>query len=61
MFMKDLLSSASKLVFILIAVAASTGFFLGLLSEDNFMILATGAFAFFFSYKGNEEKEYAGK
>ena len=59
--MKDLLSSASKLVFILIAVAASIGFFMGLLSEDNFMILATGAFAFFFSYKGNEGAEYAGK
>lgn len=60
--MKDLLTSAAKLVFILIALTASIGFFLGMLSEDNFMILATGAFAFFFSYKGSSDtKTYAGK
>lgn len=59
--MKELLTSPAKIVFILIAVAASAGFFLGMLSEDNFMILATAAFAFFFSYKGAENKEFAGK
>lgn len=59
--MKDMLSSAAKLVFIMLAIAASIGFFAGILSEDNFMILAAGAFSFFFSYKGSNEEPYAGK
>lgn len=33
------------------ATSASLGFFLGVLSENNFMILAGGAFAFYFSNK----------
>lgn len=59
--MKDILSSAAKLVFILLAIAASIGFFSGILSEDSFMILAVSAFSFFFSFKGNNEEPYAGK
>jgi hypothetical protein len=59
--MKELFTSPAKIVFILLAVASSAGFFLGILSEENFMILAAGAFSFFFSYKGNESKDYAGK
>jgi len=49
--MKQILSSASKIVFILMAVAACVAFFLGRLNEGNFMILAGGAFAFYFSNK----------
>ncbi len=59
--MKELFTSPAKLVFILLAVAASVGFFSGILSEDNFMILAAGAFSFFFSYKGDSSKDHAGK
>lgn len=59
--MKDMLSSAAKLVFIMLALAAAIGFFAGILSEDNFMILAAGAFSFFFSYKGANDEPYAGK
>lgn len=58
-----LLESAAKIVFIMIALAACIGLFLGMISEDNFMILATGAFAFFFSYKSDNKDNlpYNGK
>lgn len=41
--------SASRLVFVLIAVGATVGLFTGHISENNFMLLATGAFSFYFS------------
>lgn len=59
--MSNILTSASKIVFLLVALTACAGFFLGTLSENNFMILAGGAFAFYFSHKGDAEKPYAGK
>jgi len=59
--MTKLLSSASKIVFILLAVAAVVGFFMGKLDEGNFMILTGSAFAFYFAHKGDTEKPYAGK
>lgn len=59
--MKNILGSASKLVFLLITLSACVGFFLGLLSQDNFMLLATACFAFYFSNKGTPENDYLGK
>lgn len=57
-----LLSSASKLVFILLALAAVVGFCIGRLNEANFMLLAGGAFTFYFANKGDGGKTpYAGK
>lgn len=56
----EILKSASKIVFLLMAIGAIVGFFLGRLSEGNFMILAGGAFAFYFSNKG-ETAPFAGK
>lgn len=44
-----LFESASKIVFIMIAFTACLGFSLGILPVDQFMLLATGAFAFYFS------------
>lgn len=41
--------SASKVVFILIALTACIALFIGKLTSDNFMMLATGAFAFYFT------------
>lgn len=41
--------SASKTVFILLAVGATVGLFTGHVNENNFMLLATGAFAFYFA------------
>ena len=54
--MQNILKSASKLVFVLMAVGALVGFFLGRLSEGNFMILCGGAFTFYFAAKGETGK-----
>lgn len=56
-----ILKSASKLVFILMAVASCVGFFLKLLSPEQFMVLSSMAFAFYFSNKGETQKPFAGK
>lgn len=45
----------------MVALAACLGFFSGRLSENNFMILAGGAFVFYFSHKGEKNEPYAGK
>lgn len=59
--MTELFKSASKIVFILLALTACVGFVLKLLPVDQFMLLATGAFAFYFSNKGDTTKDFAGK
>lgn len=41
------------MVFLLLAVGATVGLFTGHISEENFMLLATSAFAFYFSNKGD--------
>lgn len=41
------------MVFLLIAITACAGFLIGKLPTDQFMLLATGAFAFYFSNKGS--------
>lgn len=46
-----ILNSASKTVFVLVALSACIALFTGNLTPDNFMVLATGAFAFYFSNK----------
>jgi len=57
-----ILKSASKLVFLMVALTACGGFLIGRLPVDNFMILATGAFAFYFSNKGDTNNpQYLGK
>lgn len=57
----ELLKSASKLVFTLIALTACVGFLLGKLPTESFMILATGAFSFYFSAKGDNSQPFLGK
>lgn len=57
----EILKSASKLVFLLIAITSCLGFLFGILPTDQFMILATGAFAFYFSNKGDQAQKYLGK
>jgi putative solute:sodium symporter small subunit len=59
--MSRILSSASKLVFVLLAVSACVGFFVGKLEAKDFMVLAGMAFAFYFSNKGETNAPYAGK
>ena len=44
------------------AITASIGFFLGMLSAELFMVLASATFAFYFSNKGSANGEpYLGK
>lgn len=66
--MTNIITSASKIVFILMAIAGCAGFFTGHLSENNFMILAGAAFSFYFANKGEttpnrdgDVPPYAGK
>jgi len=61
--MNNLLKSASKLVFIILTITACSGFFLGILESQDFMVLAVGAFTFYFSNKGDAGKDipYLGK
>ena len=61
--MSELIKSASKVVFILLAITACAGFFLGKLESKDFMVLAISAFTFYFSNKGsgNPTDAYLGK
>lgn len=56
-----LLSSASKLVFLILALSACIGFFLWLLEAKDFMLLCTWAFTFYFSNKGTPQDDFLGK
>lgn len=47
-----ILQSASRIVFLLLTVTACAGFLLGKLPVDQFMLLSMGAYAFYFSNKG---------
>lgn len=57
----EILKSASKVVFLLMAVAACVAFFMGKLDQNNFMILCGGAFTFYFANKGSTVEPFAGK
>lgn len=57
----EVLKSASKIVFLLLAASACIGFFYGILESKDFMVLAGMAFTFYFSHKGDASQPYAGK
>ncbi len=59
--MKSIYSSASKIVFILMAVATIAGMFYGKVDAKDFMILASMAFSFYFANKGEPTEPFAGK
>lgn len=59
--MTKLLTSASKVTFLLMAITASIGFTSGILESKDFMVLASMAFGFYFSYKGDTNQPYSGK
>jgi hypothetical protein len=48
---KNILSSASRIVFILMSMASIVGFFMKLLSAEQFLSLAMLAFTFYFGSK----------
>jgi hypothetical protein len=51
--MSKIYTSASKIVFILMAVAVIVGMFYGKVDRKDFMILASMAFSFYFANKGD--------
>lgn len=53
--------SASKIVFVTLTLTACGAFLMGRLPVDQFMLLTTAAFSFYFSNKGNSEEKYLGK
>jgi len=57
----NILKSASKIVFILMALASCVALFTGKITAENFMTLAAMAFAFYFSHKGDASADYLGK
>jgi len=61
--MDKIFTSASKIVFILMAVAVIVGMFIGRIDPKDFMVLASSAFTFFFSYKSDNKENlpYNGK
>ena len=57
----QILQSASKIVFIIMAIAVVAGLFTKVIDPKDFMVLASMAFTFYFANKGNESEPYAGK
>lgn len=57
----SILESASKIVFILMAMGVIGLTFLGTVDPKDFLMLAGMAFTFYFSNKGEPAKEFAGK
>lgn len=58
--MEKIYTSASKIVFILMAMAVIVLTFIGIVDPKDFMMLAGMAFSFYFANKG-EQPPYAGK
>ncbi len=59
--MKNIFSSASKLVFVLMAVATIVGMFMGRIDAKDFLVLVSMAFTFYFANKGENNQPFAGK
>lgn len=59
--MTNIMSSASKIVFIVLTIAVCVGLFAGIIEAKDFMVLASMAFTFYFSNKGNTNEPFAGK
>ncbi|MFZ2975864.1 MAG: hypothetical protein WA055_04550 [Candidatus Moraniibacteriota bacterium] len=57
----EVLKSASKIVFVLMALATVGALFAGKISGDQFLLLAGMAFSFYFSNKGDSAQPFAGK
>jgi hypothetical protein len=57
----QILDSASKIVFILMAIAVVILTFLKIIDPKDFMVLSGMAFTFYFSSKGDPNQPFAGK
>lgn len=59
--MSSIITSASKIAFLMLVVSACIGFFIGKLDAPTFEKLASMAFVFYFSNKGDSSQPFAGK
>ena len=59
--MQPIYQSASKVVFILMALATIAGMLIGKIDAKDFLTLASMAFAFYFANKGEANQPFAGK
>lgn len=59
--MKNIISSASKLVFVLMAIATIAGMLIGKIDAKDFLTLVSMAFTFYFANKGDSTQPFAGK
>lgn len=56
-----ILESASKIVFVLMTLAVIAALFIGKVTGEQFLVLASMAFSFYFANKGETTRNYAGK
>jgi len=61
LYMENILRSASKLVFLMMALGVNAALFTGKISAEQYMIIASMAFTFYFANKGDSDQPYAGK
>ena len=59
--MQNIISSASKIVFIMMAVGVHAALFTGKITGEQYMVLAGMAFTFYFASKGENNQPFAGK
>jgi hypothetical protein len=59
--MKELLKSASKIVFLLLTLAVIVGLFIGKIDAKDFIGLVLMAYTFYFANKGTTENNFLGK
>lgn len=57
----NIFTSASKIVFILMAIAVTVLTFVGKVDPKDFMMLASMAFSFYFANKGDSNEPFLGK
>lgn len=57
----NILTSASKIVFILMAISVVALTWVGKVDAKDFIVLASMAFSFYFANKGEVNQNYAGK
>lgn len=57
----EILKSASKTVFVLMAVATIVGMLIGKIDAKDFLTLVSMAFTFYFANKGDGNQPFAGK
>lgn len=65
--MSEIIKSAAKLVFMVLSATACVAYLIGVImgrvvfETQDFMVLASMAFGFYFAHKGDQTKEYLGK